>query len=212
MNLSDNELIKLIQTAGPEDIYMQELGMHTLLMKHNPLVIHCAHKYSFNQIPFEDRYTVCQMAFTDAVKTVDLNKGALSTWVVWKCRAALTDLKREEYPEAEQSNAPTSQVDFMDAELELNESNTIDKPTTAFNVVELAEHQDIIFQAMAGLPSRDIDIFCHTHGILHHEELNGQELSERFGITPTRITQIVKSIEGLVGKRIRDNYSKQEVI
>ena len=208
---SEQELLAAIKTDP-----LSEAGQYAttlMLERFKKLIASVAHRYGTSTIPYEDRFTVCQMAFCGSLETVDLSKGKISTHAVWTMRTALGELRRELYPWMNQAiDQPPIHADYaLVQEAELEEFS----PSTIIGGDEQAERNEqetIIWENLKGLADRDIKIFCHLHGILGYEEMTLQDLAERFNVSFQRIDQITKRALGLLTQRVTDSYDKREVI
>ena len=177
------------------------------------LIIHCAYKYSFSDLPIDDRISACMTGFMRACREYDPSKGAkLTTYAVYIMRQELTTLRREMYPWMElQGIEPpvySNIEDEQESDLEGVISGTVfDQEATEFN----NEQRAILETAMLGLPERDKQIYCLVHGILGYEELPFSEIGEQFDISRQRAQEIYKRTAGFIQGRITTEYSKQEV-
>lgn len=182
------------------------LSHKAVLQLHAGWILQCAQRFSFNEIPLEDRLSVCQMAFLESLKTFNPALGAITTHSAFKMRAALTDLKRELYPWMRQEiEAP---IHVGEAELD-DESGEVGQ---ASDPLVTEDHYYIIRSALEGLGEREKEIYCHYHGILGYEQLDLDELAEINKVGKRRIHAILQRADAIVGLTVRENYKYDEVI
>lgn len=207
---ASDELLSLRYRSTKDESYL-----NLLLQRHHALMVHCASIYSVSSIPFDDRLSVAQMGFVNAVNDFDPLRGAkLTSYAVWRIRQALTDLNREMQPWMTQIiDAPTFELYEADKTEQEGETDGYDySQQEASESIYTVEIASLLRNSFTGVKKREIEAFCHIHGILGYEQLTQKEIADQMGCSRQYVQQIVGSVYNLIRGRITQQYDRDEVL